>query len=180
MNNLDSASWNELLDALARGAIAPEQVHTAIVRLGKPLDKDRIQIAKHVVSRYLEHPDPWVRHEALWFLGSWGRLREFEPAIIRALRSDPVDDNREFAAACLGILEFGQNEPHVLKALRESVLNPGEAESVRLTSYAAMLEVTGVNIGKKDLSDFQMGRKLISDINWKWVEDTANQRSGTK
>jgi HEAT repeats len=169
MLDLDSASWETILDELRSGTIPPGQIHTAIVRLGKPLDRRKIEKAKDAVSAYLEHPNPWIRHEALWFLGSWGRLREYEPQIIKALRFDPDEDNRSFAAFCLGTLEAGRNDPKVLRALKDVVLEPNEAEIVRVNSFAAMLEVAGRKIDRSEFFALQTGARGLSDIDWQWV-----------
>ncbi len=77
-------------------------IHTAIVQLGKPYDKERIRKAKEVVADYLNDNDPWVRHEAVWFLAGWGRLVEYESRVAEIMLHDPSEDNRGFAANCLG------------------------------------------------------------------------------
>ena len=113
--------WEDTLERLKKRQIPPEQIGPAIVKLGKPFDQARILAAKDTVALYLDHVDSWVRHEAMWFLTAWGRLKEYEPALIRALRTDPDLDNRSFAATCLGRLQEGTGDANSVAALRSAV-----------------------------------------------------------
>src|SRR5260370_18784441 len=85
--------WHEVLEKLRNKEIPTKEIGPAIVKLGKPFDPEKILTAKDVVATYLNHEDDWVRREAMWFLTSWGRLPEYRPALIRALREDPHLDN---------------------------------------------------------------------------------------
>jgi hypothetical protein len=106
--------WNELLDRLKAEQIPSQEIGSAIVKLGKPFNKERILAAKDVVAAYLNHADAWVRHEAMWFLTSWGRLPEYQAALVHALRCDPDVDNRAYAASCLGTLRKGSKNPEAI------------------------------------------------------------------
>lgn len=148
-------------------------IASAIVRLGKPFDERRINAAKKVVASYLEHPDSLIRHEAIWFLACWGKLREYRAAIIQAMKNDPDEDNRGFAANCLGVLESGTKDKDSPRALAEVVRNASEEPRVRVKAYGALLEVF-YGEGASELSyPFQMGDKDLSEVNWKWLESIA-------
>lgn len=158
-------SWEDVFNALKRGELPPHLIGSAIVRLGKPLDQSRILAAKAVVASYLGHSDGWVRREAMWFLTSWGRLREYEPALILALREDSDPDNRSFAATCLGRIKEGTGERTAVAALKTVVEDEKEEELVRLHAYAALRQVV---IGAPDGSQSPHDTKL-ADIDWGWV-----------
>lgn len=169
MDRMDEKSWEAILTDLRERRIPLDSVHTAIVKLGKPYDERRIQTAKEVVSTYLKEDDPWVRHEALWFLASWARLLEFQPQVIEMMLHDPSEDNRGFAANCLGVLRAESCDPAMLDVLRTVVLNEREVEQVRVKAYASMLKVAGRKIPPTDLFDFEIGDKHLSDVDWNWV-----------
>lgn len=156
--------WEDVLGQLKNHQIPPEQIGHAIVKLGKPFDKERILAAKDTVALYLDHDD-WVRHEAIWFLTTWGKLKEYQPALIRALRTDRNSDNRSFAATCLGRLQNGTGDGEAVAALKYAVEDESLDELERLHAYGALL---GVVKGISDLGYAPHERKL-SDIDWKWV-----------
>lgn len=166
---LDDKSWQELLKDLRERRVPAHSVHKWIVRLGKPYDAQRVRMAKEVVSMYLKDIDPWVRHEALWFLASWGKLLEFQPQVTEMLLHDQSDDNRGFAANCLGTLRAESCDPEVLDILRTVTLNESEVEQVRLKAYASMLKVASRRISPTDQFDFEIADKQLSDVDWNWV-----------
>src|SRR6185437_5732427 len=120
-DTLDDQTWDNTLGRLKSGQIPAEEIAHTIVRLGKPFDQSKIIAAKDTVAQFLNHPDSWVRHEAMWFLTAWGRLKEYQSALIQAIRTDPDVDNRSFAATCLGRLEEGTGEPNAVSALKSAV-----------------------------------------------------------
>ena len=160
-----SGEWDEVLEKLKAQKFPTDEIGPAIVKLGKPYNEKRILRAKNVVAAYLKHPDNWVRHEAMWFLGSWGKLRQFQPALIDALQNDPDSDNRDYASLCLAHLLRGTGDLGAIKALKEVVLNEKEDKLVRLSSYGALLEI----VDKRSGVDFQANDKDLSDIDWAWV-----------
>jgi hypothetical protein len=85
-----SQSWDDVLDQLKNGRIPLEQIGPAIVKLGKPFEPARILAAKDTVALYLDHTDSWVRHEAMWFLTAWGRLKEYQPRSSMLSRLTPI------------------------------------------------------------------------------------------
>jgi hypothetical protein len=143
------------------------------VRLGKPYDEKRILKAKEVVAGYLNDADPCVRHEAVWFLASWGRLFEYEPQVIQMMLHDPLEDNRGYAANCVGVLRARHGGRHTLEVLRTVVLNEQEVEQVRVKAYAAMRKVAGAPISSADLFGFEIGEKHVEDIDWNWVHTSS-------
>jgi hypothetical protein len=157
--------WEEVLDRLKRGQIPPDQIGHAIVKIGKPFDHARILAAKNTVARYLDHNDSWVRREAMWFLTSWGRLKEYQPALIQALRTDPDLDNRSFAATCLGRLGQGTKDAEVIAALKTTVEDSDLEQLVRLYAYGALLQVVK---GIPDLG-YSPHEQKLSKVDWEWV-----------
>src|SRR5262245_43131907 len=116
-------SFTELLERLRQRALSVEEIGPAIVKLAKPFDHDRITAAREVVASYLEHPDAWVRHEAIWFLASWARLPEYRPHVLQAFRTDPDADNRGYAALCLTYLYEGTRSAEAEADLARTVLD---------------------------------------------------------
>jgi len=158
-------TWEDVLDRLKRGQVPPDQIGRAIVRVGKPFDQAKILAAKDTVALYLNHSDSWVRHEAMWFLTSWGRLKEYQPALIHALLTDDDLDSRCYAATCLGRLCEGTNAGEVVAALKTTVENNDIDDLVRLCAYGALLQVVK---GTSDLGFWPHEHKL-SDVDWKWL-----------
>ena len=169
-DRLDETAWASILEKLRHRTLPPDSIHKAIVQLGKPYDERRIQRATDVVATYLNDGDEWVRHEAMWFLVSWGRLPEFQEQAVSMMLHDTCEDNRGYAANCLGVLKAGSLDPNLLEVLRAVVSNEQEDESVRLKAYAAMLKVAVLQISAGDLFDFEIGRKRLQDVDWKLVQ----------
>ncbi|HKW15982.1 MAG TPA: HEAT repeat domain-containing protein [Terriglobales bacterium] len=165
LKKFQTQSWESVLDQLKHHLLTHEDIGSAIVRLGKPFDCAKILAAKEIVAAYLNDPNNWVRHEALWFLTCWGRLKEYQPALIAALRSDPEADNRSFAATCLGRLQEGTSDRGAVSALKASVEDQSEDELVRLHAYRGLLQVAK---GISDTSYTPHDHKL-SEIDWQWV-----------
>jgi hypothetical protein len=162
-------SWNELLEKLKAAQIPSREIGSAIVKLGKPFDQERILAAKDVVAGYLNHADAWVRHEAMWFLTSWGRLPEYQPALVHALRHDPDVDNRAYGASCLGTLRKGSKNPEAMMALKEALEDMQEDELVRKYAYRSLLEI----VKNDPESSFSPNDKQLSDIDWDWVRSLS-------
>ncbi len=169
----DDQSWQDILERLKTSQIPQEQIAHAIVKLGKPFDKARIDAAKETVALYLKHPNSLVRHEAMWFLSSWGRLREYQPQLIRALRSDPDPDNRSFAATCLGRLQEGTGDLEAVTALKAAVEDEDLDRVVRLHAYGALRQVVK---GISDIGYFPQEHTL-SDVDWEWVRSLPQNTS---
>jgi HEAT repeat protein len=157
--------WNELLEKLRSRGIPSQEIGRAIVKLGKPFDRQRILSAKDVIASYLNHEDNWVRREAMWFLTSWGRLVEYQPALIHALRNDPFLDNRSYAATCLGALQRGTQNPEAVRALRDTVEDTEEDELVRKYAYRSLLEI----VWGDSAPSFSPHDQDLSSIDWDWV-----------
>jgi hypothetical protein len=167
--SLGTREWNELLVKLRNQEVPSPDIGSAIVKLGKPFDKDRILEAKDVVARYLNHEEPWARREAMWFLASWGRLPEYQPALVHALRHDPDIDNRAYAASCLGTLRKGSKNSEVIRALKEALEDTQEDELVRKYAYRSLLEI----VKNDPESSFSPNDKQLSDIDWDWVRSLS-------
>ena len=165
-------NWNKLLEKLRKNEIPPQEIGSAIVKLGKPFDQKKILAAKDVVAAYLNHENDWVRHEAMWFLTSWGRLPEYQPALVHALRHDPFVDNRSYAATCLGRLRKGSKDLEAIRALKEVLEDDKEDKTVRKEAYGSLLE-----IAKNQPEDFRTDEKQLSDIDWNWVSSLAGGRT---
>jgi len=144
------------------------------VQLAKPYDEQRIQEAKNVVAQYLNDDDSWVRHECVWFLASWCRLIEYEPQVVEMMLHDADEDNRGFAANCLGTLRAKLGGENTVDVLRGVVLNEHEAEPVRVKAYGAMREIAGESFPSAGLFDFQIGEKTLNDVDWEWVRRVSN------
>lgn len=174
--DLEKLPWEEALEVLRTGRVPEELLHKAILRVGKTYDMDKLHTARHVIAQYLDHENPWVRHEAMFCLGVWGKLREFEPHIIRMMQDDPDPDNRGAAALCLGIMESGSKHAEGLKALARVALKATEEDTVRLTAYGAMLEVWHGGIERN--WPYQMGDRTLQEVDWTWVRsfDTTAPR----
>lgn len=158
-------TWENVLQRLKNREISAEETGPAIVKLGKPFDRTKILAAKDTVALYLDSTDPWARREAMWFLTSWGGLKEYQPALIHALRSDSDPDNRGYAATCLGRLQQGTGNLDAVGALKARVVDEKEEELVRLFAYGAILQVFK---GISDLGSVPHECKL-SDVDWDWV-----------
>jgi HEAT repeat protein len=163
--SLGVRAWDQLLEALTNKAIPTEEIGSAIVKLGKPFNKNRILTAKDIVAQYLHHEDSWVRHEAMWFLTSWGKLVEYQPSLIFALKNDPDLDNRSYAASSLGILQRGSSNQQAIAALKESLNDDRQDELVRKYAYRSLLQIARNDSG----SGFSPHDKKLSDIDWRWI-----------
>ncbi len=161
----ETKAWNELLAKLKNKEIPTDQIGHTIVKLGKPFAQWKIQKAKTVVASYADHTDSRVRQEVLWFLTSWGKLREYEPLLIRALRHDSDEDNRNFAALFLAQLLRRSADREAIRALRQCVEDASEDRPVRLQAYASLLELVCGEIEHK----FSSYEKELEDIDWNWV-----------
>lgn len=175
---LDKMNWPEVLELLHTGQVPDRLIHKAIVRIAKPYNQRAVEASKGEISKFLEHPDAWVRHEALWFLASWASLREFKPQVIHALQHDADEDNRQFAAICLGGLESGTGDPESLRILGAVVLDQAQPEHVRATAYAAMLLVHEGEQATPRSDYFYIGGGGVEEADLAWVRSFAGKASG--
>ena len=90
-----------VIEQLKNHKIPPTEIGSAIVRLAKPYREERIAATKDIVAAYLRDENPWARHEAMWFLTSWARLREYEPQLGRDAQF--AQNFGSQVALCLGI-----------------------------------------------------------------------------
>jgi hypothetical protein len=163
-SQLSKQEWEVLLKKLSAGEIPDDEIGPAIVHLSKPLDPQRVAVAKETVLRYLGHQNSWARHEAMWFI-RWAGIREENAALIKALTKDEDSDNRGYAAMCIAHLMNGTADSTSVNALKTTVLNEKEDAAVRMNAYAALIEVATKQSG----SDFYIEKKNLRDIDWKWV-----------
>ena len=171
---LDKMSWQDVLDLLRQQKIPAEHIGHAIVRVGKPYDEFKSRVAKDVIATYLNHPNSWARREAMWFLASWYRMKEYEPSVARLLSKDSDEDNRAYAAACIGRLESGTKEINALRILASVVRNPTEALPVRASSYDAMKAVfDGQVAGSGEHNSYAQGTRTLEEIDFQWVNRIA-------
>jgi HEAT repeat protein len=172
-NNLENSgplSSDEALMRLRNGASSPQEIARAIAWVAKPFDKIRFETAKPVVAELLHHPDAVVRHEAIWFLGSWGKETAFVPALIQIMQNDSDIWNRAYAARCVGNLSR-TGDSTVVGALLQVVRDTEEEDDVRTSAYGALLlAVNGANCsGAAD--DFQIWHsKGTRDIDQAWLD----------
>jgi hypothetical protein len=168
--DLEKLGWVDILLLLKSRGLDTHLVPRAIARLGKPLDADRMATAKDVVAGYLSDSEALVRHEAMWFLGSWGRFREFAPQFESILAHDPDGDNRCYAAICLGRLFEGTKDSRITELLADWVRRGDQPEQVRLTCYAGLLLVQRGAEGRSTSDAFYLGDNALGDVDWTWVQ----------
>lgn len=174
--NIEGADPEVLLNMLNEGVIPDNLLAKAIVRLAKPFNQRRIEKAKASVASCLENSDPLVRHEAIWFLGCWAKLKEYEPQLINALLNDPDPDNRGFAATCIGSLGKATKDGVLLTPLASVVRCETEPEHVRMKAYAGLLNVAGrSDMGSEEEFEFSIGRHSLKEIDWKWVDSLISR-----
>lgn len=164
----EGQKWEDVLERLKSREIPVEQIGSAIVWLAKPFNRTRILAAKDTVALYLDHPDSWVRHEAMWFF-TWGKVKEHKAALIRALRTDPDLDNRSFAATCLGRLQQGMADADAVSALKATIEDQTLDPLLRLYAYGALLQIV------KGVSDLKYSphEHTLSDIDLEWVRSLS-------
>jgi len=161
---LSKEDWESLLSKLSMGEVPDGEIGSAIVRLSKPLDRQRIEAAKPLILSYLNHHNEWARHEAMWFI-RWSGLLEEKPALIRALTNDPDPDNRGFAALCIANMLRGTGDKEAVDALKAKIQDGSEDSLVREHAYGALIEVVTNRSG----SDFFVGKKNLDNVDWDWV-----------
>ncbi len=161
---LSEKAWRLLLTRLGAGEVPDDQIGPTIVRLAKPFEEARVLAATDTTVRFLQHPDHWARHEAMWFV-RWAKLLDYVPALIRALQEDPEPDNRSYAAVCLAHLLMRTSDQKAIHALQKKVLNDSEEQLVRLNCYGALLEIASNRPG----SIFFSGSASLEDVDFAWV-----------
>jgi HEAT repeat protein len=161
---LAQRDWQLLLEDLKNRTLQDEQIGHAIVRIAKPLDANRVLMAKDTILGYLNHPNAWARHEAMWFI-NWAKLLECKAELISALRDDPEPDNRGFAALCLAHMLAGTTDKDAIRELKAKALDISEEKLVRLNCYGALLEVVLNRAG----TSFYSGSPGLDEVNWEWV-----------
>lgn len=149
---------------------SPELILEAITRLGKPFDRAQILRASPLVATYLEHENFLVRHQAVWFLGCWGRVPAFISSIIRAAQCDVDMDNRAYAANCAGQILKSNRDGSAIKELRQIALSENEEPEVRSAAYAALLYACYGEKGSSRAGGFEArGSKSIADFDLPWL-----------
>jgi hypothetical protein len=164
--DVHSRKWKELLAELESDTLAPEDVGPAIVRVAKADKPLSIHSLKKIIPQYFLHPDSWARHEAIWFV-SWAKMTDLSPLIVERMRNDPDEDNRSFAALCLGHMYEGIKEIEILMILARTVRNPEETVDVRATAYGAILHLWYGKVGRR--LEFDFGEANLDMIDWDWL-----------
>ena len=162
----------ELLSGLMRRELPVPEIGPAIVRLAKSLvDRQEVAALKPAVAQYLDHPDDWVRHEAVWYLGVWARAREYEAILLEVAAADRNPDIRSFAAFGLGKLcRGGQASMLTVQTLARMVEDETQDRLLRLSAYGSLLEIVR---GVSDL-DFVTYDKDLPDVDWEWVRSLGS------
>jgi hypothetical protein len=161
---LSEEKWANLLTKLREGGVPDSEIGHVIVALAKPLNANHVLTGKSTILSFLNHPNAWARHEAMWFI-RWAGLRDCKAAIYRALIDDPDPDNRGFAALCLSQMLRGTHDSVAIAKLRTKLLDESEEKHVRVGCYAALLEI----VGRPCSTEFVAGTKDFQDIDWHWV-----------
>jgi len=146
-------------------AAKPDAICKAIVGIGKPYDTQVIGAHAALVATYLNHSDHVVRHEAIWFLGSWGHLSEYASRIHDSAQMDPDIDNRAYAAKSLGSILKQEKNPVLTKRMLAFVEDGQEEIEVRLSAYSGLLYAWN----RPDDFAFLMGEKTISEVDPEFV-----------
>ena len=138
----------------------PEEVSSAIVGIGKPYDAQVIGAHAALVATYLDHPDHIVRHEAIWFLGSWGHLPEYASRIHDSAHMDADVANRAYAARSLGSILKQEKDPVLTQQILAFVEDEQEEIEVRLSAYSGLLYAWN----RPDKFAFLIGENTISEV----------------
>lgn len=165
---MSEPDFEETLRTLQQHELLVEAIGPAILVVGKHHDPIRIQRSKAVIAGFLDHPDAWVRHEALFCLGLWWAFPEFEDKFKDMLLQDPDELVRSTAAHCLGVLKRGAKDVSILSFLARVVLRQDEDPSVRSVAYGAMLMVAEPSNPKK-ATRFLSYMEGIEKIDLQWV-----------
>lgn len=156
--NASIAAARQLLEA---GVTAePDEICRAIVGIAKPYDAHVIGASAALVATFLDHPDPSVRHEAIWFLGSWGHLPEYASRIHGTACMDSDVYNRAFAAKSLGSILKQDKCSALTKLILAFVEDEQEEIEVRLSAYSGLLYAWNM----PDDFLFLVGEKTISEV----------------
>ena len=168
----EEMTWEDAYAYLSKHRDAPDVkiTCTAITRMGKPFDAKHVEQAAPLVATYLAHANFLVRYQAVWFLGSWAKLQDYLPEVIRAAQTDEEVDNRAFAARCAGsILESNPNA-NAVKILLQMALSAGEDADVRSAAYGSLLYAF---YGKKAWArakEFEpIGTKSVENFDTDWL-----------
>ena len=154
----------------------PDEICTAIVGIGKPYDAEVIRKHAVLVATYLDHPDHIVRHQAIWFLGSWGYLPEYASRVHDSARMDADVYNRAYAAKSLGSILRQEKDALLTKWLIAFVEDEQEEIDVRLSAYSGLLYAWN----RPDSFAFLLGEKKISEVDsdfltqlQRWIQGEA-------
>lgn|GEM_PF-3493857 len=165
-------TWDEaysLLTNLGKDS-GNEAISQAITRLGKPFDQQQVRRAAPLVSRYLRHENHVVRYQAIWFLGSWGRLHEYLTSIIQSAQSDADIDNRAFAARCAGLVLMSHRDVEALNALLSMAIDEEEQPDVRSGAYSSLLFAFYGESAREQAHAFSpVGGKSVADFDLAWL-----------
>jgi hypothetical protein len=153
---------------LESGTTESNKICHAIVEIGKPYDSKIIAEHASLVATYLNHPDCLVRHEAIWYLGSWGHLPEYVPQLLAAADGDLDPDNRAFATRSLGTILRHKKDRSLTGYLLDVIDNEREEADVRLWSYS----YSGLLYAWNRPDDFAVGinARPISEVDQDFVD----------
>jgi len=162
-------SYREDVQARLKKATTPDALGQTIVAISKGQDdRTKMEEIRDIIATFLDHPDDYVRHEALLCLGvSWG-FAEYKERYIKMLGDDISEQNRWTAASSLGSSLKGTKDPEALRALALTVSNESELSIVRATAYAALIRV-------QDKSRYREALRLPDniediDVNWPLIQ----------
>lgn len=149
----------------SNASVDSEQICSAIVCIGKPYDSEVIEALAAIVGKYLDHPDHVVRHQAVWFLSSWGHLPEYASRIRDAACMDSEVDNRAFAAKSLGSILKLTKDPSLTRNLLAFVEDERETVEVRSSAYSGLLYAWN----RDEAFAFLLGDKAISEVDREFI-----------
>ena len=169
---MGSLTWQGAYAILAdaRKELESDTICAAITRLGKPYDEQQVKLAAPLVSKYLSHENHVVRYQAIWFLGCWGKLREYLASVIQSAQSDADFDNRAFAARCAGQLLKSHHDAKAATVLLHLATAQEEVSEVRLGAYSALLYAFWGEAARNRAREFEpTGNKSVSDFDLSWL-----------
>jgi hypothetical protein len=138
---LEKLSFEERVKLLRKGLLSEKE----IADLAADVGSGNYIEARPDIEKLLDHANPIIRYNALGTLAfEWG-LDSRADQIKEIAVQDADSDCRRCAAAALGSLFRGTNNPDVLKTLVSIARNPNEEQHVRAFAYTGSLDVLGVS-----------------------------------
>ena len=167
------ATARHLLEA---GTADSGQICHAIVEIAKPYDAEIIKQHAPLIASFLDHPDSLIRHQAVWYLGSWGHLPTYVSQIVHAAENDPDSDNRAFAARSAGSILKHHKKRDLAELLLRLVEDDQQETEVRLSAYSGLLYAWN----RPDDFGFLTVDKTLADVDRDFVAKlhawTCNER----